>query len=176
MPFTPFHFGPGMFLKAAAPAHFSFIIFCYAQVAIDLESGYYLYRGEWPVHRFCHTFIGATLVGVFCAVTGRALWQMVVHIWRAQLLTSLGRRFYNLAGTSWRGAFISALLGTYSHVILDGIMHRDLEPFQPFSIINPFLGLVSIGILHIVCIVSGILGMIVWLVRLDEPSSDDTSP
>jgi len=42
MPFTPFHFGPAAALKAAAPAHFSFMVFCYAQVVTDLESGFYL--------------------------------------------------------------------------------------------------------------------------------------
>jgi len=63
MPFTPFHFGPAAALKAAAPTRFSFTVFCYAQVVTDLETGFYLVRGEYPVHRFFHTYLGGAVVG-----------------------------------------------------------------------------------------------------------------
>ena len=36
MPFTPFHFGPGALLKAAAPRHVSLIAFCAAQVLTQI--------------------------------------------------------------------------------------------------------------------------------------------
>jgi len=48
MPLTPFHFGPAAAIKAIAPAHFSFTVFCYSQVVIDLETGFHLLRGEYP--------------------------------------------------------------------------------------------------------------------------------
>jgi hypothetical protein len=37
VPFTPFHFGPGLLLEGAAPRHVSLIAFVISQVAVDLE-------------------------------------------------------------------------------------------------------------------------------------------
>jgi hypothetical protein len=56
MPFTPFHFGTGAAIKAAIPTRISFTVFCYAQVVTDFESGYFLLRGQYPVHRFFPTY------------------------------------------------------------------------------------------------------------------------
>ncbi len=73
MPVTPFHFGPGALAKAAAPKHFSLIVFGLTQVAIDLESLYFLVQGSWPVHRLLHTFAGAGLVALGGMLLGPAL-------------------------------------------------------------------------------------------------------
>lgn len=62
MPITPFHFGPGAALHAAAPRQISFLAFGAANVLIDIEPGYYLLTHQFPLHRFCHTLIGATLI------------------------------------------------------------------------------------------------------------------
>ncbi len=74
MPFTPFHLGPGLLIKAAAPTRFSFAAYTATQVAIDLESGYFLFSGQTPVHRTAHTFLvgGAVrvVIGVGCSVIG----------------------------------------------------------------------------------------------------------
>ena len=64
MPVTPFHFGPGAALHSAAPARVSFIAFCVANVLIDGEPLYYMLAGAAWLHRFFHTYIGATLVGL----------------------------------------------------------------------------------------------------------------
>src|SRR2546426_3092076 len=114
MPFTPFHFGPAAALKAAAPAHFSFLVFCYAQVVTDLESGFYLFRGEYPVHRFFHTYVGATLVGLVCALTGQPLCQFALRAWQAWFPAPLTGLFDRSVRIPWRVAFLCALLGTYS--------------------------------------------------------------
>ena len=37
MPITPFHFGPGILIKSAAPRKISWAMFALANVAIDLE-------------------------------------------------------------------------------------------------------------------------------------------
>jgi hypothetical protein len=37
-------------------------------------------------------------------------------------------------------------------------MHADMRPLRPFSDANPLLGLVSIQVLYLFCIVTGILG------------------
>jgi hypothetical protein len=38
MPFTPYHFGPGALVKAIMPRHFSFTVFCFAQIVTDFET------------------------------------------------------------------------------------------------------------------------------------------
>jgi uncharacterized protein DUF4184 len=171
MPFTPFHFGPGAALKAAAPAHFSFTIFCYSQVVTDLESGFYLFRGEYPVHRFFHTYLGATLVGLACAVTGRPLCQLALRWWLGWFPAPLTGVSGRSAGMPSTVAFVSAFLGTYSHVFLDSIMHQDITPLSPFTTANPMLHLVSVPSLHLLCFALGILGVLVLQFRVprDDP-------
>jgi hypothetical protein len=44
------------------PGRFSFTVFCYAQVVTDLEPAYYMLRGQYPVHRFFHSYLGATMI------------------------------------------------------------------------------------------------------------------
>src|SRR5262245_57341489 len=79
MPFTPYHFGPGLAIKAVMQSQFSFTIYCYAQVITDLESGDHLLHGDFPVHCFFHTYLGAALVGGLCAATGRPLFQWTLR-------------------------------------------------------------------------------------------------
>jgi len=173
MPFTPFHFGPGAALKAAAPAHFSFTIFCYSQVVTDLESGFYLFRGEYPVHRFFHTYLGATLVGFTCALTGRPIGQLALRAWQAWFPPLLTRLFGRSVSIPWRVAFVSAFLGTYSHVFLDSIMHEDIIPLSPFTATNPMLHVMSLSLLHLLCVGLGLVGVLVvpFRVARDDPST-----
>jgi hypothetical protein len=159
MPFTPFHFGPGAALKAATRSRFSFTVFCYSQVITDLESGFYLFRREYPVHRFFHTYLGATLVAMVCALTGRYLCQFAL------------RSFKHPTDVSWGVAFASAFVGTYSHVFLDSIMHSDLLPSAPFSAANPMFQLISLPLLHQSCLALGIVGVVIYLVRKSLGSS-----
>ena len=68
MPATPFHFGPGLLVKAAAPRQFSMAAYSLAQVVIDIESGFHMLRGDSPVHRQAHTFLLGGLVGLLCGL------------------------------------------------------------------------------------------------------------
>jgi hypothetical protein len=62
MPFTAFHFGPGAVFHAAAPKQVSFLAFCAANVLIDMESLYFMVTQQFPVHRFFHTYVGASVI------------------------------------------------------------------------------------------------------------------
>jgi hypothetical protein len=79
MPFTPFHFGPGAAVKAVAPRYFSFTVFCFAQIVTDLETAYYMLRGEYPLHRWLHTYLGATIVAVLCSLIGRPICKVALR-------------------------------------------------------------------------------------------------
>ncbi|NLE42022.1 MAG: hypothetical protein GX615_09360 [Lentisphaerae bacterium] len=56
MPYTPLHMGPGMFLKATMPRHFSIITFGITQVLIDLEVLWNMTHHGNRLHTFLHTY------------------------------------------------------------------------------------------------------------------------
>ena len=51
-------------------------------------------------------------------------------------------------------------MGGISHPILDGIVHRDVHPFMPFSNYNPFLGLLGPGRIEVICMAAAALGVV----------------
>ena len=67
---------------------------------------------------------------------------------------------------------MSASVGTYSHVFLDGIMHSDVQPFAPFTSSNPFYHSMDVGLLHIICIVAGVVGFACLITVSRPPESD----
>ena len=147
MPFTPFHLGPGAVFKAIGGRHFSFMIFGGSQVLIDLEPLVHMVRGDPVLHGPAHTFVGALGVALVAAVVGRPVSEFV--------LQRLGARD---ASIGWTVAGASALLGTWSHVVLDGFIHRDMHPLWPLSAANPLLGLVYVETLYQACLICGVVG------------------
>ena len=158
MPFTPVHMGPGIFLKALFGGSFSLMIFGWTQIVVDLQPLYVLFKGEGHLHGFSHTYLGATLLAVVAAMTGK--WLSEFFLWRMGL--NLGRRLK----LSWIVVFFSAFIGSYSHVFLDSIMHADVRPFFPVSEQNPFLQFISTGMLHIVSLVFGMVGAVLYFIHL----------
>jgi membrane-bound metal-dependent hydrolase YbcI (DUF457 family) len=158
VPVTPFHFGAGAALHAAAPRQVSLLAFCGANCLMDLETIYNVLAGRFPLHRFLHTFAGATLVAVATVGLFAALRSVAGRIRLPNHFDWQQLRMVAVA--------IGASLGVYSHVVLDGIMHADVRPFAPWSDDNPFYRLVSLQILHIGCLAAGGLGLVaIWLQR-----------
>lgn len=161
MPFTPFHFGPGAALKALLPARFSFTVFAFSQVLIDLEPlAFWVFAGD-PLHPYLHTFAGATLVAVLAYAPGRRVAEWVLRLWNAQLSPGQARWLGFEARISRSAALWGAVLGAYSHVVLDGVMHSDMRPLAPFSAARPWLAAITIEQLHLSCVVAGIVGVAV---------------
>jgi len=157
MPITPFHFGPGAAIHALAPRRVSFLAFCTSNVLIDVEPLYFLLNQQWPVHRFLHTYIGASLVGL-CTVL------LFVGC------RSLAMRFRLPNPFKWQQLGLwpvvaGAFAGTYSHILLDSFMHSDIAPLAPFTKANPLLLAVSIDALHWLCFAAGALGLGVLGIR-----------
>ena len=149
MPFTPLHMGPGLLVKALLQGSFSLMVFGWAQIIMDIQPLVVLLTGEGHLHGFSHTYIGATLIGIGSALTGK-------------YAAEFGLRFIGEARylpISWPVTIISAFIGTFSHVLLDSVMHADVEPFAPFTLNNPFIGFLSIEALHKLCLYSGLLGV-----------------
>lgn len=160
MPFTPFHFGPGALIKACAPRHVSFTAFAFAQVLIDVEPLWFMLHGEYPIHRFFHSYVGATLIVLAAYLLGRPVCGIFLAFIRAQLKPTITSLVAAARTIPRLPALIGAISGAYSHVFLDSIMHSDIRPFAPFSMNNPALLAVSIGELHLYCVAAGLLGAI----------------
>jgi len=155
MPVTPFHFGPGALLKGCAPRWVSLTAFVTSQIAIDIESGYHLLRGDWPVHREAHSLVGATLIGL---LSGGAVWFVA-----RRLRLALG--FHSEMAIELLPALVGGLVGGITHSLLDSVMHPDLRPFWPFTLANPFLDLVGVGLLQTMCVASGVAGAVLLVIR-----------
>lgn len=153
MPFTPLHMGPALAIKTVMRQHFSIMVFGWSQIVIDLQPLIVMITGKGHLHGFSHTMIGATLIGLFCGLTGKHLGELGLRILRQPEYLPI----------TWRVSFISAFIGTYSHVIIDSIMHSDLAPFAPFSLNSPLHGLISIEALHMLCFASFLIGGLICL-------------
>ena len=62
-------------------------------------------------------------------------------------------------------AWSGALIGAYSQLILDSIMHRDMSPFFPVSDYNGLQRIISIESLHDLCTGLFVLGILIFVVR-----------
>jgi hypothetical protein len=156
MPATPFHLGPGLLVKAAAPRQFSMAGYTLAQVVIDVESGYHLLHGDYPVHRQAHTFFLGGLIGLVCGLIVSRVGASIARP-RDAVPEGLAAE-YRLPIAALSGVF-----GGLFHSLLDGIMHVDMRPFRPFSDANPLYGIVSARTVYLFCILTGLVGAAVLL-------------
>lgn len=155
MPVTPLHLGAGAAFKAIGGRHVSFLIFAGSQVLMDIEPLLGMIYG-WPVlHGISHTLGGALVIGTVAAVTGKPVTQFTLYL----LKQTVNR-------ISYKVAFLSAYLGTFSHIALDAIMHADMNPLLPFKSGNPWLGLISVDHLHVLCVFLGVFGAAIISLRM----------
>ena len=152
MPFTPIHIGPGLAIKSLMQKKFSLMVFGWSQIVIDIQPLLVILSGRGTVHGFTHTYLGATLIALFCAFSGKYLGEIGLKIIRKKEYLPI----------SWKVAFISAFIGTYSHVLLDSVMHYDVIPFSPFWKSNILLSIVSVNTLNIFCLASGLIGIVIY--------------
>ena len=146
MPFTPLHLAVGAPVKALAGDRFSLKAFIAANVLIDIEPGIIMFfkmdAQGYALHGFLHTLVGATLVSVLAALvmTG-VLWSE----WK-----------------TWRTVLLRLFFGVWSHVLLDSLVHTDVEPFAPWFGGNPFYtGLIEP--ISLICLVVSLFYAVPWL-------------
>ncbi len=164
MPVTPFHFGPGAFIKVLVPAGFSWTVFALANVLIDLEPILlFLLTGD-PGHPWLHTLPGALAVAAV-AVACRTLCEGWLRFWNRRLDAGQSRWLGVVAEISAAQAWTGALLGTLSHLALDALMHPDVRPLWPFVADNPWRGVVPLDVLHWGCVAAAILALLGWGLR-----------
>lgn len=152
MPFTPLHMGPGLAVKAVMERKFSLLVFGWSQVVIDLQPLIAITTGRIELHGFSHTLMGATLIGLLCGATGKHLGEWGLHVLRRPRHLPI----------SWGVSFASAFIGTFSHVLIDSVMHADVLPFYPFNQASPMHAFISIDALHVLCLATAVLGALAW--------------
>ena len=137
------------------------MVFGWAQILMDIQPLIVLLTGEGHLHGFSHTYVGATLIGLGSALTGKYAAEFALRV--------IDKPQY--IPIRWPVTIVSAFIGSYSHVLLDSVMHADVQPYAPFMLNNPFLGLISIDALHRFCLYGGLLGAVLyfaisrWLIR-----------
>jgi membrane-bound metal-dependent hydrolase YbcI (DUF457 family) len=158
LPITPLHFGPAILVKAALPRRFSLFIFALAQVLIDIEPVYLALRGRPPLHRTMHTLAGAALATVLLLAVGGRLYRWLSRRWGPSLEVG-GRRIPLMRERLPRGAvLLSALVGTLSQLLLDGLIYSDMRPLWPLSDAGFTVTWLNQGAMGRVCIAAGAVG------------------
>lgn len=164
MPFTPFHMGPGLAVKALLGRRFSVLSFGIAQVAMDIEPLVQMLRDGDRLHGLSHTFVGASVIGLAIVAVAPALCRPILERWNQELAHHRLASFASEETLSRSAVWSGALIGTYSHVVLDAIMHVDAQPFAPWVAANALHGAVSIASLHALCVATGLIGVAAWAI------------
>jgi membrane-bound metal-dependent hydrolase YbcI (DUF457 family) len=157
MPFTPYHFGPGLFLGVVLFPFIDFSTVMVACVILDIEPiAVIIFHLPFAPHGFFHSYLGATIVS--CLLT------IVIFPFR-KYLNMLVSAFGLHQESSFRQIFAASVVGTYSHVFLDSLLYPEMNPFYP-NIANPFTGLFQFGFVYDACLILGILGFCVYVIRI----------
>lgn len=152
MPFTPLHMGPGILLKSLWSDRFSLMVFGWTQIVMDLQPLVAMLTGRGELHGVSHTLIGAALLALVAALSGKYLGELGLYL--------IGLR--SQLPIRWRAAWVGALIGSASHVLLDSLVHADIQPLAPFSTANGLFGLVSWDAMEWLCLACGALGGILY--------------
>ncbi len=128
------------------------MVFGGSQVLIDIEPGYRMIVGDLVIHGPSHTLGGAAIIGMVATLAGKPISEHVLRAIR-----------YPRPSMTWAAAAMGAFIGTFSHVLLDAVMHADMLPWSPISDSNQLLGLISLTSLHLTCAVLGIVGAVVFI-------------
>jgi hypothetical protein len=119
-----------------------------------------------PQHLFFHTILGATLIAVLCATLGKRWCELAIKIWNDEIRGKPEAKWFNSERKiSKTAAWSGALIGAWSHLLLDSFMHDDIKPLSPFTDANVLFGTISIGWLHTICLIVSSLGALALLIK-----------
>ncbi|GAA0242434.1 hypothetical protein GCM10009000_067610 [Halobacterium noricense] len=157
MPLTPYHLGVGVFLGVALLRWLDFPTLCIATMIVDIRAiaiYFGLFTGN--LHGPLHTVLGGTLLaGLLAAIMFKTkpLWNRLSALFGLAQKRSLYR------------IVTASLIGIYSHLILDAIMHADMQPLYPLTG-NPLLGVLHLSDVYIICVAGFFFGGIFYLIHL----------
>lgn len=165
MPFTPFHMGVAMMVKPAVGSRFSVISFGVAQVLMDVEPGIGMLRDADVLHGYSHTLPGAVVIGLLATWVASWISGGLLRRWNREFRRLPMRWLQVPEGVSIQALLAGAWVGTFSHLVLDGLLHHDIRPLWPLASGNPFMGLIGHDELYLTCALAIVLGALVWLIQ-----------
>ena len=123
MPATTIHVGlPGLF-SYYRPKKIDIIAAMLGSMIVDIDFFFFLiFRVQ--IHGIFHTFLGATIVALILS--------FFISYYQPSVL-KLKKLIHWETESNLKSIILGALLGTYSHVIIDGIIYPEMNPFFPFS-------------------------------------------
>lgn len=160
IPFTLFHIGPVVAL-ALLLTFLDPVSLILGATLLDVEPFYfYLFGYGSGYHGMLHSLIGAGLFGLLIiAPISYFVWIVIENITSELPMDKSIRR------PKRELMIVSVLLGTYSHVFLDAIIHPDVNLAWPFTCWNPFLGAVDSVVLHGILILCFFLAFAIMFLR-----------
>lgn len=157
MPFTPFHLGPALLLGVLLYRWVDLPTLLLSSIIIDIRAALVVFGPlDPPIHGILTTFAGGTVIAILLTAAISSLPSSIDQWLDYRRLTDRVSR---------RAIGIGAVLGVYSHVILDSIVYTDARPFYPLTW-NPFFvdGVKFIPV-YVGCTLAGILGIIAFTVK-----------
>ncbi|MBY9016343.1 MAG: hypothetical protein KGD68_11670 [Candidatus Lokiarchaeota archaeon] len=159
MPFTPFHFGPGLLISLTFLSFIDIPTFLIASVIIDVEPFLVLvFQLNYPLHGFFHSFLGGFIVAVLLTMV-----MSKIRRYFNPLLT-----FFKIEQSiSFKKILFSSTCAIFLHILLDSPIYLDIKPFFPLEI-NPFyrstiwLGLIE----YLICMWCFVGATLVYIIRL----------
>jgi hypothetical protein len=156
MPFTPFHLGPSLLIGVIFFPLLYVPAILLGSIIVDIEPLWFLLFGLPVLHLFFHTFLGATILALILA--------FVVYLLRGflgEIMTAF--RLPQLA--SPLSITVAALIGAYSHIVLDAFLYPEMQPFWPLAG-NPLLGLVSSSGVYLFCIICFLVAIPIYVFQI----------
>jgi membrane-bound metal-dependent hydrolase YbcI (DUF457 family) len=160
VPFTPFHLGPALLFGLAFSSTFDLLTLLIASVIPDVEPFcILLFDLSGPSHGLFHSYVGSSILAVLVAV--------VVYLLR-DVLANVMLKFEVSQKSSFKKILFTSFVGVYSHVFLDSLLYRRMDPLYPLQG-NPFVSLIpNIADMAVYgfCGVSFILGIILYVYKI----------
>jgi hypothetical protein len=153
MPFTPLHLGPALAFGLPLRKYMHLPTFIVANVILDVEPLLVmLFRLNYPLHGYLHTFLSAVTVGLLLGYVMFRLEKPMKSFYSKLQLESNK----TLPLTSFLVAGIS---GTALHVLFDSLLYSEIHPFFPY-LANPLLNFhMSALSVSLICVWLGIFGL-----------------
>jgi len=143
LPFTPFHFGPALFLGVIF-GYLFLPVFLVSSVIADLEPLAVIVTGiDYPLHGFFHSFIGGSIAASLVYLASKKVWKKVD-----------GKRL-----------LAASFAGVYLHILLDAPLYSDIKPFFPIEA-NPFYAPEFSGATYAGCAALFLIGALLFAYRL----------
>jgi hypothetical protein len=130
---------------------------------MDLEPIGRFIGGSNLLHGPVHSLLGATVVGAILVVVGKPLGERLLRFWNWRLSPAQRKWLYVEPRLTRTETAVGAFVGTYSHVLLDSIMHTDVRLMYPLSDVNDLVDIISVEKLDALCLALGVIGVLIIL-------------